>query len=823
MKKALILLLFTTLSLTVSSQTTIKGTVIDSISHEPEPFATVRLFKEKTSKTPQSVSVTDVKGNIKHIVKGRGSYILRVSAIGRKEIERTVEIDDKTVIDLDTLLLSNDEHTLADVSVVAHKPIVKMEVDKMTYDVQADADSKSNTVLDMLRKVPMVTVDGQDNITVNGSSSFKVYVNGKPNVMMSSNPSQILKMMPASAVKNIEVITHPGAKYDAEGVGGVLNLVMDKANGAAKGAIDNSMVTLRANVGTRNYGGGVYAAMQKGKLSMSVNFNNGNQKSDNRITDTERKQFTDKGTSTQTTHSDADARMHFNYGNINMGYEIDSLRLISANFGLMGFSYKAPSDMLTSMTSAGSSDALSYTTATDMKMTQYSINGGIDYQRTFAGNADRMFTLSYQISTSPSKNKTLSDMTAPAELTWLNLTDRYSDSRTNTVEQTAQADYTSPLSKALKMDTGLKFIHRNNKSNSKYYTVNGDDYDPQTDSWMDYRHLNDILAGYMQMSLKVKKLSTKLGIRYEHTWQNVKYIEGIGDNFHLDYGNLVPSADISYAISDNMNAGATYSMRIVRPGISMLNPYVDKTDPTSLSYGNTDLDAEKNHQISGVFNYFTSKFMVNVNASYSLCSNGFSSYSFYDDNNLLNTTYGNVAKNNTTSLSTYMNWSMTKTTRLMLNASGSYVDMRSDALGYHNYGFMANLYFGVQQQLPADMRFNLNTFISTKNYDLQGSSSGFSGVMGSISKDFLKKKLNISVSGFTSFSGNNVTFKVNSSGKDYTNNIKMKMPLASLRLSVSYTIGGNVNVKKARKTIQNDDVRQAENQQQQMGSGMGQQ
>ena len=133
---------------------------------------------------------------------------------------------------------------LESVTVTASKPLVKMETDKMTYNVQEDADAKASTVLDMLRKVPMVTVDGQDNITVNGSSNFKVYVDGKPNPMFSSNPSQIFKAMPATMVKNIEVITNPGAKYDAEGTGGVLNLIMNKqttANGAATG--DASMAT----------------------------------------------------------------------------------------------------------------------------------------------------------------------------------------------------------------------------------------------------------------------------------------------------------------------------------------------------------------------------------------------------------------------------------------------------------------------------------------------------------------------------------------------------------------------------------------------------
>ena len=100
----------------------------------------------------------------------------------------------------------------------------------------------------------MVTVDGQDNISVNGSSSFKVYVDGKPNVMFSSNPSMIFKNMPATAVKNIEVITNPGAKYDAEGAAGVLNIVMNRTNPTAMESLNGYNGSVRASVGNRSIG-----------------------------------------------------------------------------------------------------------------------------------------------------------------------------------------------------------------------------------------------------------------------------------------------------------------------------------------------------------------------------------------------------------------------------------------------------------------------------------------------------------------------------------------------------------------------------------------
>ena len=152
------------------------------------------------------------------------------SSVGKEDLKQTITLSNQGTLDLGTLLIKENATMLKGVEIVAQKPLVKMDVDKMSYNVAEDEDAKSNTVLDMLRKVPMVTVDGQDNITVNGSSSFKVYVDGMPNVMFNSNPSMVFKSMPATAVKSIEVVTNPGAKYDAEGAGGVLNIIMNKQN-----------------------------------------------------------------------------------------------------------------------------------------------------------------------------------------------------------------------------------------------------------------------------------------------------------------------------------------------------------------------------------------------------------------------------------------------------------------------------------------------------------------------------------------------------------------------------------------------------------------
>ena len=177
-----------TMSSTAMAQTTVKGVLMDETLGESEPFATVRVFKAGKTEKPVAMFLTDEEGKFSEEVKGKGKFDIVFSSIGKEDLKMTVTLGQENPLNLDTLYLKESATMLKGVEIVAQKPLVKMEVDKMSYNVAEDEDSKSNTVLDMLRKVPMVTVDGQDNITVNGSSSFKVYVDGMPNVMFSSNP-----------------------------------------------------------------------------------------------------------------------------------------------------------------------------------------------------------------------------------------------------------------------------------------------------------------------------------------------------------------------------------------------------------------------------------------------------------------------------------------------------------------------------------------------------------------------------------------------------------------------------------------------------------
>ncbi len=187
---------------TLAQRTVVSGSVLDSLTRQGEPAAVLQFFKAADLEKPIAFTTTDTDGRFSQILTGKGEYQLLFSNMGRKTLRRNFTLDGSEALDLGTLLVQDDVQVLQAGGVTALRPLVKMDVDKMTYDVANDVDAKASTVLDMLRKVPMVSVDGQDNITVNGSSSFQVYVDGKPNQMISSNPSVVFKMMPASAVSS---------------------------------------------------------------------------------------------------------------------------------------------------------------------------------------------------------------------------------------------------------------------------------------------------------------------------------------------------------------------------------------------------------------------------------------------------------------------------------------------------------------------------------------------------------------------------------------------------------------------------------------------
>ena len=770
-----------TMSSTVMAQTTVKGVLMDETLGESEPFATVRVFKAGKKDKPVAMFLTKEDGQFSQEVKGKGNFDIVFSSVGKEDLKKSVTLENSGDLDLGTLYMKENATMLKGVEVIAQKPLVKMDVDKMSYNVAEDEDSKSNTVLDMLRKVPMVTVDGQDNISVNGSSSFKVYVDGMPNAMFSSNPSMVFKSMPATAVKNIEVLTNPGAKYDAEGATGVLNIVMNKMDPQAAQSMNGYNGTIRLNGGNRQLGAGAFLSGQQGKLSYSTNVMTSYVTPGN--TTTETRQIQDNGASQiQTTENDV--KVPVTMGSLTLGYQIDDKSVLNLTAQVNTLTMKSKGTALTLM--GGYGNDFSFGGTTDMKNSRASFSGSLDYQHFFNKEHTQSLALTYQLDYSPATTEMTYNFGTTSE--FIDLTNRYSNNEDKTTNHIFQVDYTMPLGTGQTLSFGSKLQFHDATSDAKYYLK--DVYDPSSSS--EYEYKNTILAGYGEYATNFNKIGFKAGLRYEHTWQDVAYRLGNGENFKKDYGCLVPTTSLQYNLGMGSNLGLTYNMRISRPGITYLNPYIDKTDPIALTYGNPELDVEKNHNISLVYNMFTAKLMINLNLHHNFVDNAISQYSFYDTNNLLNNTYGNVVKRHQTGLSGYVNYLLAKDTRIFFNGGLNYTDLRSDALAQSNNGWTANAMVGLQQTLPLDLKLSLFAITSTKSYTLQGWTGGFNLLSTSLSKSLLKDKLNLSVSGSLGLNKNgNINIDSESRGKNFTSYTIAKVPISGVTFTVSYTFGNS--------------------------------
>lgn len=826
---AAIILLLVTLAAAAQEQTsgksfTVSGSVVDSITKEGEPYATIRIENKEQPGKAVRMAVTGKDGKFSEKVSGQGKFVLTVSSMGRGNIVRefSVTASDKTV-SLGTLLIRDSDNMLKGIEVVTQKPLVKADIDKIEYDIESDPDSKSNSMLEMLRKVPLVTVDGEDNIKVNGSSSFKVYVNGRPNSMMSNNPKEVLKSMPANSIKRIEVITNPGPKYDAEGVGGILNII------TAGSGMEGYTATFSGNVSNRGGGGGLFGTVKKGKLTVSARYNyNYNDQpkswSGSKLTTTDNIQEASASdiayTGSSKGHSD------FQSGSIEASYEIDTLRLVTMSFGLWGGGHKGSGTGSSAGTSPADGGSLyKYTTLSNSRNSWYSIDGSIDYQRLFKVK-DRMFTLSYKINTNPQTSDSYTDyndMSAAPD--WEDFIRRmesqHNDGSQNTTEHTFQADYTTPIGKMHTIEGGAKYILRDNRSEDDRYlrtAADGSEFTYDRDHSSHYKHENDIIATYLGYGIKVKRVSGRLGMRYEHTIQDVRYIVGQGDNFRKHFNDIVPSASVGYKLTDMSNLRLGYNMRIYRPGIWYLNPYLDDSNPTYISQGNPDLESEKSHSFNLSYNNFTNKLSVNVSLRWQFTNNSIENLtSLVNDNEIaglqnptgkevLYSTYRNIGKSRSASISAYANWNATSSTRIYTNLFGTWSYM-TDGTSIKNKGWSLSAYGGIQQTLPKDWRISLNVYGQTPWIMLQGRGNSFFSYSMSVNKSFIDKRLTLSVFASNFFK----KYMENNSRTESTGFIQdrwNRYDNQRFGISASFRIGElKASVKKAARTISNDDVK----------------
>ncbi len=742
------------------------------------------------------MGTTDINGKFNLPLTKTGKYNLQISSVGKKSINKDFDITvTKKTHDFGTIIIKNDENLLEGVVVEAQKPFVSTEIDRLSYDIQGDEDSKTNNIFDMLKKVPLVTVDANENIQVNGNSNFKIYKNGRPNTSWSNNPKDILKSIPASMIKKVEVITEPGAKYDAEGVTGILNIVTDdglKIEGVAGSA----------SFGTsnrKNLNGNFYLTTQIGKLTATANYGINKQSTqeswsgeDYTYINSGNRYFKDgagtyKGTS--------------NYGNFEASYEIDTLNLVTVSFGGYQYTNHNFSDYITEMSNSNGDLLHSYRHTVDVPhYKSFDFDGKIDYQH-LTKNKGEAITLSYLISTTNYEKDTETDyydyVNFPLDYTWNDI-----HNERTFYEHTFQIDWTRPFAKYHKLEIGAKYILRLNDS----YTTQ--DYSNGNAESTDFSHDTSIGAAYAEYAYNGKKWGARAGLRYEHAHLTGEYKDGSQPKFSSNIGDIVPTISLSYKLNNANTFRANYSTRINRPGISYLNPTTIKNSPTNISYGNPNLESTRNNSAGISYSLMKRKISITAGINHQWANNALTSYQ-YADGDILYSTNVNAGKKRIWGFSTYVQWRITSKTQVMLNSMINWSKNINKLQNIENEGWNYFAYYNLSQKMPWKINLSVmgNLFYVRALSNYSKGSCTFSYAL-SLNRSFLKEnRLTVRLSANRPFSPKYRTNTTEYVRGDILGESWSKSMQRTFSINISYRFGTlKARVKKVNKSISNDDL-----------------
>ena len=603
---------------------------------------------------------------------------------------------DSTTVKKDSTIWSQ---TMDGVTVKAQRQFIKQEIDRIGYDVQADEESKTQTVMDMLRKVPMVTIDGEENILVKGNSDYKIYKNGHLDPSLTKNAKEILKSMPASAVKRIEVITDPGAREDAEGVNAILNIVMmdTKKMEGVTGSVSGNYGTLN------NPGLGAYLTTQFGKAILSVDYGyNYMSKKSTTTNGYIERTFVESG-NTQKIISESANPGYIHYADINASYDIDTLNLLSASFG--GYFYKidvqggAPISMFNSL----GNPIYSYTESYWLPSYNHnSWNGRLDYEHKTHRKGE-LLTLSYMLALTRQHSEQEDNYTNTQNVPF-SYTGLLVNTREHFTEHTFQADYIRPLWEGHKLEVGAKYIDRRNNSNSgqEYYHSTL----PSTSTAFD--HSTQIGAAYADYMYNKDKWSARAGLRYEYSYLKGCYPDGSSNDFDKHLNDWVPQASVKYQISDGQSLKLGYNTSITRPGITYLNPAVVSM-PASINYGMPQLVSTRQQTLSLTYMYIGRQLTLQLVPQYSYYHNGIGSL-IYSQGDVRFSTYGNNLRQHRWQMEGYAQWKPFDGTTLIANLN--FTDNDAKNLDANLSQHTDNLYYYVNlsQKLPWKLTATAYTF-----------------------------------------------------------------------------------------------------------------
>lgn len=788
----------------------ISGTVVDE-KQESVPFAAISL-KDATTEKIIDGTVSDDKGHfvIKSIVEGK--YLINISFIGYETfVKGPYEFTGKgDIYSLGSIAISRAAVTLDEVVVEGQRELIEDKVDRIVYNAEQDKSTAGGDATDVLRRVPLLSVDLDGNVSLRGSSNIKVLIDGRPSAIMASNVSDALKQIPADQIKSVEVITSPSARYDAEGTAGIINIITKKND------LQGASLSMNSNVGYTGSSLGLNGSYRKNRINLSLGgFGRSVYNLEGEYENNQNIRNALGGETVSITHQQAETDNKTTFGIYNFGadYAINKYNWVggSVKFGLFNVRQTQDNRLTETMGNDGTlssvEDVLSENLSNNMDVS-------LNYVKTFEKKGKELSFLTLFSQNTLSNNFTIERLSSnhfESNNSILN------ENKGFNKEYTVQLDFVEPLSDKIIFEAGAKNIARDVTSDFVFNVRNDEgEFEPvmQNELNNNFKYLQNVVAAYVSSTFELSKgFNVMIGSRYEYTMIDATF----ADNEQLDvpkYGIFAPSLNMSKKIGKTNTIKFAYNRRIQRPSLQFLNPNINASNPLNILQGNPSLEPE---------------FTNNIEVSYSTFKNGksfnFSAYARNTSGSIqqvretlgqdtIFSTYRNIGQEDAYGIGIFGN---VRIGRFSMNGGvDTYYAILNNNLedpiySAANKGFVLNGKFIMSYELTK--KYILQSFFGAKTglVQLQGMQGGFHAYSLNLNRNFSEKKGSIGI-GIENFlqNGLRVRSEINSpllhqENVNVTRNFNVK-------LNFSYRIGkmtaGPQQPK--RKSIQNNDLKNSE-------------
>lgn len=628
-------LLLTLLSTVCLQAQSIRGVLIDTKTKQPVEFAVLGLFKAgDVSQTVAVATTTSGIGgkfalnNLKY-----GKYDLIMSMVGYdKKVLRGLTISPAVPnLNLKNVSMASSVLNLDEIVVQAKREFIQANEEGITVKADNNISQQGGSALDILRNIPGVTVDNDGNISLRGTGA-NILINGRNSALTGTSRGGGLESLPASAIKDISISTNPSAKYDAAGVGGVINIKLKK--GVKTGL--NALITLGASNRDR-YNGSLRLNRRSGKFNWFVSYDA--RRNARRVWfDNETQDFTRSDRQSVIVQDRDGDRIDINHSfKFGTDWFINDKTTLSIE-GLVGTESQDEPEFLVSNfgTNYATLDSVTqtYNTETEDNMV---FEGALIFTRKFDRKGQKLnFSISSNIGTEVESQDVVTNILRLSSTTVDSTALQRSANNNQNNITNIQLDYIHPIGKGMKLETGYKAIIRdmNLDFDQEIYDETIQRYVFSDELSNEFKYDEQVHAAYVLFKGKLKKkIGFNLGLRAEQVYLTAK-----SDNteaFENNYFNLFPSARLTYSLRKGEFFKISYSKRIRRPRFRLLNPFRDISNPTRIRVGNPELGPELTHSAEIGYNKVWNKISFIPSVFYRHTTNVIQRFASFDANSAL--------------------------------------------------------------------------------------------------------------------------------------------------------------------------------------------